>query len=474
MRWMYLSCRLLMVGYIISLSGIATAQKTINITPSYRIEAIQIEGNTKTKEYLIRRALGLSEGEHLAVDDPRFELARYRVLSLGYFSDVRLKLKKGSSRGQAILMVDVVERGTIILTDLFLGASEATKTWGGFGLADTNFLGRGYSLEGAFVLGADPEVERGVLQQSYRLRVSKRQLGTRALSVAGSYLYLDGSDFFRRAGPPSSAEPSDLLSIRYHRIGGSLEVGSDVARYTRVYVGYRGEAVRSDIPVGAVQLFPNGGGEAIDFGLADGNSVLSILSLIAVRDTRNDPVLPQRGSWTSVAAEISNGLIGSTYDYFKLSARYDHFFLLRWNHVIALQLQGGTIAGQAPFFEKFFIGDFNDLIPGRSLGLNFSTLPSRNIFHTSINEKRYEEIAFRISGEYIIPWFRGGKIFYGGDFFVNLGVLALTSRETFRVRDRSFWEALPIDLTMDAGIRLDTQIGIFRLSIGNGLGRIPF
>ncbi|MFH1132512.1 MAG: hypothetical protein V1754_14340 [Pseudomonadota bacterium] len=98
----------------------------------------------------------------------------------------------------------------------------------------------------------------------------------------------------------------------------------------------------------------------------------------------------------------------------------------------------------------------------------------RDIFGTSIDSKRYEEIALRTSVEYIIPWFRGGKWAYAGDFFVNVGVIFLTSYGEIRVRDRSLAESIPVDLTVDAGLRLDTQIGIFRFSIGNALGRIPF
>jgi outer membrane protein insertion porin family len=442
--------------------------------PTYVIESIQIRGNRKTRDHIIRRALRVTPGERLSVEDPRFEMSRYRVLALGYFSDVRLKLEKGASRGRVILVVEVTERGTIILTDIFLGTSEATKAWGGLGVAEHNFLGRGISVEGAFVLGADPEVERGQIQQSYRLHASTHTLGRLPLSLSATFLYLGGSDFFRRSGPDHSSDPKDFLSIRYQRVGGALGVGFDLARFTRMYVDYRGEAVQASIPSGAVRIAPNGDGEPIDFGISDGGSILSLISVTVERDTRSDPVLPQRGSLMSLTGDFSTGLLGSTYDYFKLSARYQLFLPVKWGHIFSVQVFGGVVFGQTPFFERFFIGDYNDLVPDRALGLNFSTLPSRDFFGTSIDSKRYEEIALRLSGEYIIPWFRGGRFAYGGDFFINVGLISLTSREALQVRDRPLSQSIPVDLTIDAGLRLDTRVGVFRLSIGNALGRIPF
>jgi hypothetical protein len=57
---------------------------------------------------------------------------------------------------------------------------------------------------------------------------------------------------------------------------------------------------------------------------------------------------------------------------------------------------------------------------------------------------------------------------------VDVGLLMLTSRKELQVRDQDLSGSIPIDMTLDAGLRLDTRVGVFRLSIGNGLGRIPF
>jgi outer membrane protein insertion porin family len=452
-------------------SAVASTQPS---SPTYEIERIRIQGNVKTRDELIRRELAVRPGFRLSVDDPRFELSRYRLLSLGLFSSVRLRLERGRRRGSVVLVVDLVERGTIVLTDLFFGTSEATTAWGGLGVAERNLLGRGISLEGAFVLGADPDVERGELQQSYWLRLSAPRIGGKNLDLSASLLFVDGSEFFRRSGSSGDSDPSGFLSATYRRIGGSLGLGFVTGRHTRAQVDLRGEAIAADIPWATVRTLPDGRRKPIDFDTLSGNSALTVVSFTVERDTRTDPFLPDGGSLLTFVGDASTRLLGSSYSFVKLAASYRHFFQLPWRHVLSFELFGGVLFGEAPFFEKFFIGDYNDLVPSRALGLNFSTLPSRDLLGTSIEDKRYEEFAFRTSVEYSIPWFRGGQNFYAGDFFLNFGAILLASKEDLTRRDTGLGEAIPVDLTLDAGLRLDTRIGIFRLSIGNALGRIPF
>jgi len=459
---------------LLALSLAATPARADKLSPTYVIEAIKIRGNTKTKEHIIRRALLVTAGERLSVNDRRFDISRYRVLSLGYFSEVRLKLEKGSSRGKVNLVVSVQERGTILLTDVFFGSSEATTVWGGLGIAENNFLGRGIGLHGAFVLASEPEVGDSSVQAAFRLGVRTARLAGGPMSAHATFNYLSGSDFFRKSGRDGSSNPDDFVAVPYKRVGGMLGVGFDLARYTQIYLDYRGEMIDADVPPGMVRVGQDGTGQPVTFGISDGISVLSLLAVTIERDTRSDPVLPQRGSLLSLTGEFSSALIGSGYDYFKLKALYRQYLPLRWGHVLSFNVGGGVVFGKAPFFEKFFIGDFNDLVPSRALGLNFSTLPSRNIFGTAISSKRYEEFAARASLEYIVPWFRGGKFFYGGDFFVDVGLIMLTSRKELQVRDQDLSQSIPVDMTLDAGLRLDTRVGVFRLSIGNGLGRIPF
>lgn len=443
--------------------------------PVYRIERVEIRGNRQTNEGFIRRELLVAPGMQLSVDDHRFDLSRYRLLALGVFSQVQLRLERGTRRGMVVLVVEVVERGTVVLTDIFLGASEATAAWGGLGVAERNLFGRGIGLEGAFVLGSDPDVERGELQQSYWTRLSIPRIWGKNLDLSASLLFLDGNEFFRRSGSSSSADPGNFLSTLYRRIGGSIGAAFDTGRHTHVQLDVRAEAVSSSIPFGAVRTLVDGRKRPIDFDILNGDSALTVVSFTLERDTRSDPFVPEYGSLLTFVGDVSTHVLGSGYSFVKLAGSYRKYFLLPWwSHVFSFGLFGGVLFGEAPFFEKFFIGDLNDLVPSRALGLNFSTLPSRDLLGTSIDEKRYEEIALRTSVEYVIPWFRGGRHFYSGDFFLNVGLIFLASKDDMTRRDRGLGEAIPVDLSLDAGLRLDTRIGVFRLSIGNALGRIPF
>lgn len=460
--------------FALCVPGWAWAVGEADKSPTYFIESIEITGNDKTHDSLIRRQLVVKPGQLLSIDDVRFDRSRFRLLSLGAFSEVRLRLRKGKQRGHVVLVVEVVERGTIVLTDVFLGTSEATDLWGGIGVAERNFLGRGIDLEGAFVLGSDPDVERGQVQQSYWLHVGVPRPFDWPVDLSASFLYLDGNEFFRQSGPTDSASPEHFLAVLYRRIGAALGVGFDTGRYTRAQVEYRGEAVNSDLPWGAVRTLPSGAVRPIEFDIHNGNSFLSVVSFTIERDSRSDPVVPEYGSILTFTGDASTPVLGSNYSYVKLVGSYRQYVPVPWKHVLAFDLFAGLVFGEAPFFEKFFIGDLNDLVPSRALGLNFSTLPSRNFFGTSIDEKRYEDFALRTSAEYIIPWFRGGRTFYSGDFFLNVGLIFLASIDDLRRRDTGLGQSIPIDLTFDVGLRLDTRIGVFRFSVGNALGRIPF
>ena len=126
-----------LLSLLVLLPSLAQAQPSVaplesetaqpdGFVPSYTIERIEVRGNHKTRTELILREIALSPGDTVAADDARVERARLRLLALGYFLDARLSMIKGERRGGAVLVIEVEERGTIILNAIHLGTSDAT------------------------------------------------------------------------------------------------------------------------------------------------------------------------------------------------------------------------------------------------------------------------------------------------------------------------------------------------------------
>ena len=148
---------------------------------------------------------------------------------------------------------------------------------------------------------------------------------------------------------------------------------------------------------------------------------------------------------------------------------------LPWEHVLRVEGILGSVLGDAPLFEKFYVGDYTDLRPHRALDLAFDRRAAPNFFDTSIAEVRYGDYAARLATEYRIPLYRGRQSIYGVDFFGSVGLYAVANARDLsrRARGYSGFQSIPVDLTFNLGLRMDTAAGGIALGIANFLGFIP-
>ena len=436
--------------------------------PRYIIDEVLIRGNHKTQKSIIAAevaALGLVQGAAVDASDPRVEAVRYRLLALGYFLDVRLSVTRGASRGGVVLVVDVEERGTLVINELFPSTSAATAFWGGADMSETNFLGRGINLGAGFVASTTPVVPGAHSGLGVRLRAVVPSIGgPYGLSLSATGLYNDGSEFYRVSGADDDPNPQHFIASRVKRAGGVLGVGKDFRSRVHVGLDFREEALTTDLP----------NVPSVDFMVKDGASQLGTVTGSVDLDTRSDPILPRSGMRLALAMEVATGLLGSSYHYVKTTAEASFYHPMPRGHALGFHLFGGAIAGDPPYFDRYFIGDLNLLLPRRALGINFSTLPSRDLLDTSIAHHRYDHYAARVLVEYAVPIWRRRGFIYGGDAFVGVGLLGMASPGDFVPPGDSGLDSLPIDLTGDLGLRLDTYVGIFTISIANALSRSSF
>jgi len=116
---------------------------TIDQGPKAYVERIEIRGNTRTRDYVIRREFDVSEGD--AFNQVLIQRAKKRLEKLDYFEKVDISTAPGSEPDQVVLVVNVVEKSTGQFT-IGAGYSTGGETPGpslSGGISERNFLGRG-------------------------------------------------------------------------------------------------------------------------------------------------------------------------------------------------------------------------------------------------------------------------------------------------------------------------------------------
>ncbi len=443
--------------------------------PLIFIESVGITGNSATDLEIIRRALPIAPGDVLHSSDKRLRDVRYKVLALGYFRDVIVTMRKGVERGHVVVEVHVVERGTIVLNRLWLGISESTAAYGGLDLTERNLLGLGIALGGGFVYGEHGDIEGSRDQWAGEIRLADTSLRGTAWGVNGAMTLVHGSEPYRTSGGPNEDLPAAFGAFDYRRFAGRAGTTYDVTALSRLSASVRVEQIDATLPTAPTQTLSNGEIVGIDPHLQQGGSRVVTLGFGFDRDTRPDPVLPHSGDRGTVAAEIGSAAFGSSYDFATLFARYEKWWPLQEERqTLGLRFAGGLVLGNADEFDRIYIADVDHSLTPRALGLVLSTASPFDLLGTREYKPTYGDIGGNITGEYAITLFRGTgkKRVYGGDLFFDAGIWALAETEDLHERDAAIWKSLPMDLFFDAGVRIDTDVGIFELAFSNALGRL--
>ncbi len=127
-------------------AGNGTLNITYDITegPRTYVERIDIVGNDRTHDKVIRRELQLFEGD--AYNRTLVERARRRLVALDFFTSVDFKEEAGSAPDKITLVVEVVEKSTGQIT-FSIGYSSVETVVGSVGLSERNLFGRGQQVK---------------------------------------------------------------------------------------------------------------------------------------------------------------------------------------------------------------------------------------------------------------------------------------------------------------------------------------
>lgn len=399
------------------------------------IEAIELIGNGKTADDVIEARLLVGVGE--LVDDDRIEESRLRLLSTGYFKSVELSLKRGTRRGRVVLVIEVEERNTLTIDGLYLGFSDVAPIYGGLGLVESNFLGRGMSLGVGGVLGKD--------RRALDVRVFVPDLSSTRLQLSAAAVIVQGAEVL------DTNEPAGL-ALTYSRLGGSLGLGFRLPSAQRVGLDYRLESIEAprlpNIDPALLRAAPS-----IQFD----RSVLSTVSLVYERDTRDDGFVPTQGGRVALSVELGSKILASSYEFSKYTGEFELAFQPYAPHALRVHALAGLVQGRTPFFNQFFQRDFmafaagSDALP-RVLGVNFSS------------ENDYDDLVITGGADYSIPLLTGGDLVYRAYVYFGVDVAATASLDEIQEDPDGRGPRGRFPISFDAGLRFDTWIGHFSLS----------
>jgi outer membrane protein insertion porin family len=303
------------------------------------VERIDIRGNTKTRDKVIRRELRIAEGELFSATN--LEISRQRVTALGYFEGVAISTRRGSADDRIEVEVEVRERstGTFQLgagyssTESFLVQGQVTLE---------NWLGRGQSLSGQVALSG--------LRRLF------------ALHFVDPY-FLDSRWTF---GAELYNQTSNLGDYARTATGGSLTLGYPLADHLHGFLTYRLENVGiatsfsgfAGLDATASQL------PALDTAdLLRGGWTSSIRGALSY-DTRDNRLLPTSGAYASAYAEYAGRLTGSENEFVRyggFARRYRPLgpLVLRLNAEfdVVQSLDGRGV----PLTERYLLGGISDI-----------------------------------------------------------------------------------------------------------------
>ena len=268
------------------------AAAVINVTyvadegPRIYIERINIIGNLRTRDYVIRREFRLAEGD--AYNPLMVDKAKKRLQVLGFFKTVEIKRRPGSAPDRVILEVEVVEQST---GELSFGAGYSTSEGviGDITITERNLLGRGQFLR----LRLAGSQERMQIDLSFtEPRFLDRNLAA-------------GFDLFHKITTVSTYQQFNARTT-----GGSVRLGFPIAEnlwLTNSYTLSNNEI--SDVQPAASRAIKEAAGEYWTSAVGTGLSY----------DARNHPKTPTSGYFLTAGTEFAG--VGGDVQYVRLQRR---------------------------------------------------------------------------------------------------------------------------------------------------------
>lgn len=281
------------------------------------VERINIFGNTKTRDYVIRREFDLAEGD--AYNRVLVDRAERRLRALGFFKTVAITTEPGSSPDRVIINVTVVDDST---GSFAVGGGYSTSD--GFvaevSVTEKNFLGRGQKLRGSYGIGEN--------NNSYELSFTD--------PFFLGYRMSAGFDVYSRNTSSTSDRPYDNDAV-----GGTVRFGMPITSDLKVTLN----ASLANETISDVTFDGVASGKDATLYYTEGDSLTSSIGHSTVYSTVDNMADPSNGVYLKLTQDLA-GLGGDvSYVRSNADARYYRELFYGTDIVGLVRVQGGNVTG---------------------------------------------------------------------------------------------------------------------------------
>ena len=345
-----------------------TVDVTFNVSEGQRVyvERMNVVGNTRTIDPVIRRELLLTEGD--AFNRTLVEASRNNLRRLGFFKEVTIEETPGSAPDRSVVNVTVEEQPTGELS-VGAGFSSVDSFVVNLGISERNFRGRGQNLTA--------RVEWGSLRQQIDFRFTEPKFLGRDVGA--------GFDMFH-----SRYDFQDESSFDYRSTGAGLRLSYPLNGYTRFSTRYFVKDDEIIVPFGYCDA---GGAGSRALCEQVGASLNSSVGYTLQIDRRNDPVRATRGWSGSLRQDLAG--IGGDVNYLKTEVDGAWYYGITPAWIVSVQGSMGYVSGwngdAVRINDRFFRGGNTfrgfevaglgprDLRTNDSLGGNFYAVGSAEL-----------------------------------------------------------------------------------------------
>ncbi len=313
------------------------------------LQRVNIAGNTRTKDKVIRREVLLAPGD--VFNTVRVDTTKKRLENLGYFSKVETYPEDTEIAGRKDLDILVQEKRTGSLTfgggfstiDQLVGFAELTQ--GNFDLMNwPAFTGAGQKFR--------LRLQYGTQRKDFVLSLTEPYFLDRRLSLGGQLFF---------------SEATYLSTVYDQRnYGFAIELRKPINAYMYATLGYR---------LQDVDIFNVDPSASVEIQSQEGSFVESEILTSLVFDRRDNPLLSRRGQRVTLSPYIAGGFLGGDVQIYGFDVEGSQYFRFRWDTILLFNVEVATVntwgsGDQVPIYDRLYLGGSNNLrgFPFREVG----------------------------------------------------------------------------------------------------------